>query len=93
MAHYFTRVVKYSVLYFTPCKVPSPCGIMQRGEVSAPHTRAAGKEQPDMSIAICRVQKIGSPKDLAESGELSRFIERKDIVFDKETLSIKVKRL
>ena len=37
--------------------------------------------------------KIGSPKDLAESGELSRFIERKDIVFDKETLSIKVKRL
>ena len=36
--------------------------------------------------------KIGSPKDLAESGELSRFIERKDIVFDKETLSIKVKK-
>ena len=37
--------------------------------------------------------KIGSPKELAESGDLSRFIERKDIVFDKETLSIKVKRL
>ena len=36
--------------------------------------------------------KIGSPRELAESGELSRFIERKDIVFDKETLSIKVKK-
>ena len=35
---------------------------------------------------------IGSPKELAASGELSRFIERKDIVFDKETLSIKVKK-
>ena len=35
---------------------------------------------------------IGTPKELAASGDLGRFIERKDIVFDKETLSIKVKR-
>ena len=33
---------------------------------------------------------IGTPKELAASGNLSRFIERKGIVFDKETLTIKV---
>ena len=35
---------------------------------------------------------IGTPQELAASGDLGRFIERKDIVFDKETLSIKVKK-
>ena len=35
---------------------------------------------------------IGTSKELAAQGELSRFIEREDIVFDKETLTIKVKR-
>ena len=45
------------------------------------------KEERDLTPVA-----IGSPRELAESGELSRFIERKDIVFDKETLSIKVKK-
>ena len=35
---------------------------------------------------------IGSPQELAASGDLGRFIERQNIVFDKETLSIKVKK-
>ena len=35
---------------------------------------------------------IGSPKALAENGDLGRFINGKDISFDKETLSIKVNR-
>ena len=35
---------------------------------------------------------VGTPKELAASGDLSRFIERKGIVFDKENLSIKVRR-
>ena len=35
---------------------------------------------------------IGTPQELAASGDLGRFIERKDIVFDKETLSIRVKK-
>ena len=33
---------------------------------------------------------IGSPRALAESGDLGRFISGKDISFDKETLSIRV---
>ena len=33
---------------------------------------------------------IGSPRALAESGDLGRFINGKDISFDKETLSIRV---
>ena len=49
--------------------------------------RGKRKEERDL-IPVA----IGSPRELAESGELSRFIERKDIVFDKETLSIKVKK-
>ena len=35
---------------------------------------------------------IGSPEALAASGDLGRFIERQNIVFDKETLTIKVKK-
>ena len=35
---------------------------------------------------------IGSPEELAASGDLGRFIERQNIVFDKETLTIKVKK-
>ena len=34
---------------------------------------------------------IGTPKELAASGDLSRFIDGKDISFDQETLSIRVK--
>ena len=33
---------------------------------------------------------IGSPGQLAEQGQLGRFIERRDIVFDKETLTIRI---
>ena len=33
---------------------------------------------------------IGSPLELAASGDLGRFIERQNIVFDKETLTIRV---
>lgn len=33
---------------------------------------------------------IGSPRALAQQGILSRFIEQKDIVFDRETLTIRV---
>ena len=35
---------------------------------------------------------IGSPEALAASGDLGRFIERQNIVFDKETLTIRVKK-
>ena len=35
---------------------------------------------------------IGSPEELAASGDLGRFIERQNIVFDKETLTIRVKK-
>ena len=35
---------------------------------------------------------IGSPQALAASGDLGCFIERENIVFDKETLTIKVKK-
>ena len=35
---------------------------------------------------------IGSPKELAANGDLGRFIERQNIVFDKETLTIRVKK-
>ena len=35
---------------------------------------------------------IGSPEALAASGNLGRFIERENIVFDKETLTIKVRK-
>ena len=35
---------------------------------------------------------IGSPEELAASGDLGLFIERQNIVFDKETLTIKVKK-
>ena len=45
------------------------------------------KEEGEMSPVI-----VGTPKELAASGNLSRFIERKGIVFDKETLTIKVIR-
>ena len=54
-------------------------------------SRGVRSEECGVRNEECGV-KIGSPKDLAENGELSRFIERKDIVFDKETLSIKVKK-
>ena len=33
---------------------------------------------------------IGSPQELAASGDLGRFIERQNIVFDRETLTIRV---
>ncbi len=35
---------------------------------------------------------IGSPEELAASGDLGHFIERQNIVFDKETLTIRVKK-
>jgi iron complex transport system ATP-binding protein len=35
---------------------------------------------------------IGSPQELAASGDLGRFIERQNIVFDKSTLTIRVKK-
>ena len=35
---------------------------------------------------------IGTPKELSESGELSKFIERKGIVFDRETMTIKIEK-
>ncbi len=35
---------------------------------------------------------IGSPKALADNGDLGRFIERQNIVFDKETLTIRIKK-
>ena len=35
---------------------------------------------------------IGSPEALAASGDLGHFIERQNIVFDKETLTIRVKK-
>ena len=35
---------------------------------------------------------IGSPRQLAQQGALGRFIERQGIMFDKETLSIRVER-
>ena len=47
--------------------------------------RGEKQEVREMSPVI-----VGTPKELAASGNLSRFIERKGIVFDKETLTIKV---
>lgn len=35
---------------------------------------------------------VGSPKELAQDGVLSRFIEREGILFDRETLTIRIKR-
>ena len=35
---------------------------------------------------------VGTPQELAASGDLGRFIERQNIVFDKETLTIRVKK-
>lgn len=35
---------------------------------------------------------IGSPKALADNGDLGRFIERQNIVFDKDTLTIRIKK-
>ena len=46
-----------------------------------------GSEEGDLTPLA-----IGTPKELAAQGELGHFIEREDIVFDKETLSIKVKK-
>ena len=34
---------------------------------------------------------VGTPRELADAGDLSRFIERKGIVFDKATLTIRVR--
>ena len=48
--------------------------------------RGERQEVSEMSPVI-----VGTPKELAASGNLSRFIERKGIVFDKETLTIKIK--
>ena len=48
--------------------------------------RGEKQEVREMSPVI-----VGTPKELAASGNLSRFIERKGIVFDKENLSIKVR--
>lgn len=36
---------------------------------------------------------IGSPRQLAQQGALSRFIEREGIIFETETLTIRVKRI
>ena len=44
-------------------------------------------EEGDMSPVT-----IGSPEALAASGDLGRFIERENIAFDKETLTIRVKK-
>ena len=46
------------------------------------------KKAPDEGCPIA----IGTPSELAASGDLSRFIEREDIIFDKETLAIRVNR-
>ena len=58
-------------------------------------TRSQGDKetgrQGDRETDCCPVT-IGSPEALAASGDLGRFIERQNIVFDKETLSIKVKK-
>ena len=35
---------------------------------------------------------IGTPAELSESGELSKFIERKGIVFNRETMTIKIEK-
>jgi iron complex transport system ATP-binding protein len=35
---------------------------------------------------------IGTPAELAEQGLLGRFIERRGIIFDKDTLTIKIDR-
>ena len=34
----------------------------------------------------------GTPRELADSGDLSAFIERRGIEFDKETMNIKVRK-
>ena len=47
--------------------------------------------QGDKETDCCPVT-IGSPEALAASGDLGRFIERENIVFDKESLTIKVKK-
>ena len=47
--------------------------------------------QGDKETGCCPVT-IGSPEALAASGDLGRFIERENIVFDKESLTIKVKK-
>ena len=49
--------------------------------------REKRKEEGDVSPVT-----IGSPEALAASGDLGRFIERENIVFDKETLTIKVRK-
>ena len=36
---------------------------------------------------------IGTPRELAEQGIISRFVERPGVVFDKENLSIRIKSM
>ena len=57
--------------------------------------RGKRKEEGDMTKSEKggrRPVTIGSPEELAASGDLGLFIERQNIVFDKETLTIKVKK-
>ena len=57
--------------------------------------RGKWKEEGDMTKLGERGRSpvtIGSPEELAASGDLGRFIERQNIVFDKETLTIRVKK-
>lgn len=48
-----------------------------------------GEEGKPQSIPTTRLL-VGTPRELAEAGALSHFIERKGIVFDKATLTMKV---
>jgi hypothetical protein len=36
---------------------------------------------------------IGTPRELAEQGIISKFVERPGVVFDKENLSIRIKQI
>jgi iron complex transport system ATP-binding protein len=36
---------------------------------------------------------IGTPRELADQGVVSRFVERPGVVFDKENLSIRIKSM
>jgi iron complex transport system ATP-binding protein len=33
---------------------------------------------------------VGTPRQLANDGTLSRFVERKGIIFDRQTLSVRI---
>lgn len=51
--------------------------------------RVTGTEKKPQTIPTSRLQ-VGTPRELAETGALSHFIERKGILFDKTTLTMRV---